>query len=117
MAFFSRQTSQEEPYTRHFPPIEEEDSGTEWPEEEEYDDGFDELLEEGEEDLPEDPVLEEELRQEKQRKFRFAAGLGNFGATLVGVALILVLIAFLIAMVQFISSDFSQNFSLLQTRF
>ena len=48
---------------------------------------------------------------------RIAAGFGNLGATLVGVAVILVLVAFLISMIQFISTDFSQNFSLWVTRF
>ncbi len=78
-----------------------------------YDDGFDELaMDPGEEELS-----EEEIREEQKRKYRIAAGAGDLTAVLAGVAVILVLVAFLINMVQFVSSDFAQTFSLWATKF
>ncbi len=78
-----------------------------------YDDGFDELaMDPGEEELS-----EEEMREEQKRKYRIAAGAGDLTAVLAGVAVILVLVAFLINMVQFVSSDFAQTFSLWATKF
>ncbi len=78
-----------------------------------YDDGFDELAAEE----PEEELSEEERREEQKRKFRIAAGVGDLAAVLAGVAVILVLTAFLINMIQFVSSDISQNFSLWATKF
>ncbi|MBQ9210298.1 MAG: hypothetical protein IJ153_01230 [Clostridia bacterium] len=112
MAYFQRNQQPEESYTRQFAPAPAQ--GEEWDEEEAYDDGFDEL---SEEDFPPEEIPEEELAAEKQRKYRMAAGFGDFGATIVGVVVILALVAFLINMIQFVSTDFSQNFSLWQTKF
>ena len=111
MAYFQRQPSAEDEYTHQFAPAPEEE---EWDDEAGYDDGFDELTEEEE---PEEEISEEELRREKLRKYRTAAGFGDLGATLVGVVVILVLVALLISMSQFVLSDFNQNFSLWATRF
>ena len=67
---------------------------------------------EEEDPIPEeDPLSEEERRLEKRRRFRIAAGIGDLSAILFGTALILVLVALLINMIQFVTSDFSQNFS------
>ena len=111
MAYFQQQTEEEKGYTRFFVSPEKAEY------EPDYDDGFDALMEE-EEDLQEaEPILsEKEIQDEKRRKYRIAAGFGDFGAILVGVVVILILVAFLINMIQFISNDFRQNFSLLQTR-
>lgn len=114
MAWFQRSGDAEEEYTRRFRPAEEEDGE----EEEYYDDGFDELLEEDElpeEEYPEED--EEDLRQEKQRKYRIAAGIGDLGATIAGVVVILLLIAYMLNLIRFVVNDFSQNLSLWVTRF
>lgn len=83
--------------------------------EEDYDDGFDALTEDVPEDsdvFPEEEEDPELRRAERQRKFRIAAGIGNFGAVLAGAAVILVLVAFLISMLRFVYSDFSRTFAL-----
>ena len=116
MAYFQRQPAEENSYTRQFAPASGDFSEEEW---DDYDDGFDELTEEdpGEEEYPADEASEEEARREKRRKYRIAAGIGDFGATLIGVVVILALVAFLINMLRFVSSDFTQNFSLWSTKF
>ena len=118
MAYFQRKPAEEDSYTRHFSPAEEGYAEEEW-DDEEYDDGFDELMEEDSagDDDPAEEMSGEEVRLEKRRKYRIAAGIGDFGATLVGVVVILALVAFLINMIRFVSSDFSQNFSLWSTKF
>ncbi len=78
-----------------------------------YDDGFDELAA----GAPEEELSEEEIREEQKRRFRIAAGAGDLAAVLAGVAVILVLTAFLINMIQFVSADIMQNFSLWVTKF
>ncbi len=86
-----------------------------------YDDGFDKGYDDGFDELATDPeeeeLSEEEMREEQKRKFRIAAGAGDLTAVLAGVAVILVLVAFLINMIQFVSSDFTQTFSLWATKF
>ena len=119
MPYFERTDS--EPYARRFvssgeDASEEDEEG--FYEEEAYagDDGFDDLMEnpEGEAELgPEDArILAEEARQSRLQKLRIAAGVGDFGAVMLGVAVILLLVAFLISMIRFVSSDFSHFFSL-----
>ena len=112
MAYFPRKPAEESGYTRQFAsPTQEE----EWDGEEPlYDDGFDEMMEDED---PEDDLSREELREERRHRFRLAAGFGNLGATLIGVVVILALIAFLISMIQFLSTDITQNYSLFQTKF
>ena len=125
MPYFERKPDTES--TRRFSTLagEEESGGglfsasTEDGFDDQYDDGFDDLYE----DSPEDPgVLPEEedpeLRREARlRKFRIAAGIGDLGAVLAGAAVILILVAFLISMLRFVSSDFSRTFSLWKTQF
>ena len=87
-----------------------------------YDDGFDDLLEDPEAvEAPLDPeearLLEEEKKQSRLRKFRIAAGLGDLSAVLIGAGVILLLVAFLISMFRFVSSDFARTFSLWQIKF
>lgn len=90
--------------------------------EDSYDDGFDDLLEDPQgADAPLDPeeerILAEEKKQSRLRKFQIAAGLGDFSAVLIGAGVILLLIAFLISMLRFVSSDFARTFSLWQIKF
>ncbi len=120
MPYFERTDSQ--PYARRFASSGTDASGEEaesfYDEEEAYagDDGFDELMEDPEEEAEPDPeearILAEEARQSRLQKLRIAAGVGDFGAVVLGVAVILLLVAFLISMIRFVSSDFSHFFSL-----
>ena len=86
-----------------------------------YDDGFDELTaakeENSAEDEYEDELTEEERKEERRRHYRVMAGVGDLTAVLAGVGVILVLVAFLISMVRFVSSDLSQTVSILSTGF
>ena len=125
MAYFQKQKRPEqEQYTRLFQtgqvelPVRPEEFGA-FPDqnsspEEELDDGFDQLSEDAQ---PEKEISEEERWSEKRRKLRIAAGAGDFLAVLAGVALILLMTALLIHMAQFLSTDLTQSFSVLQTRF
>ena len=126
MPYFQHRAGNEKDYTRQFPaasgqagsydPAYDGDYSEEY--DEEYDDGFDELEEDyiDEEGLDEE-IPEEELQAEKRRKYRIAANIGDLGATLIGTGVILALLAFLISMIRFVSSDFVNNFSLWQTGF
>ena len=123
MAYFQRDARQEPRYTRRFAPVRSAGEPENTPEAEYEadldsswaDDGFDELEEAGSQEEI-DFLDEEELRAERRRKFRLAADLGDLGAVIAGVVLILLLVAFLINMINFVTSDFTQNFSLFQTR-
>ena len=115
MPYFQRTDPDE--YTRSFDPRDAREEEEDYSGDDSYDDGFDELTEEEDPIPEEDPLSEEERRLEKRRRFRIAAGIGDLSAILFGTALILVLVALLINMIQFVTSDFSQNFSLFQTRF
>ena len=115
MPYFQRTDSDE--YTRSFDPRDAREEEEDYSEDDSYDDGFDELTDEEDPVPKEDPLSEEERRLEKRRRFRIAAGIGDLSAILFGTALILALVALLINMIQFVTSDFSQNFSLFQTRF
>ncbi len=120
MPYFERTDS--EPYARRFVSSGEErhdeDEEAFYEEEEVYagDDGFDALMEDPEEESEPDPeearMLAEEDRQSRLHKLRIAAGVGDLGAVVVGVAVILLLVAFLISMIRFVSSDFNHFFSL-----
>ena len=113
MAYFQHDSKKEETYTRQFAPVRDEEYEEDW-DDEEYDDGFDELLEpeEAAEEADEDAV-----REEKRRKFRIAAGVGDLGGILIGVGVILALVYFLINVLRFVTTDFKESFSLLQTKF
>lgn len=82
------------------------------PEEELYDDGFDELNEEEE---PE-PDPEERLEKKKDR-FRLVVGAGNLISVIGGAVAILVLLTLLFNMINFVVNDMTRNFSLFQTNF
>ncbi|MER1994506.1 MAG: hypothetical protein ABS897_10750 [Eubacteriales bacterium] len=82
------------------------------PEEDLYDDGFDELNEEEE---PE-PDPEEELEQKRDR-FKLAVGATNLFAVIGGTVAILLLLTLLFNMVYFVINDMGRSFSLFQTNF
>ena len=69
------------------------------------------------EDPSEEEWTEEELAEERKRKFRIAAGVGDLAAVLAGTAVILALAALLIQMYHFVTADISQNFTIWATHF
>ena len=81
--------------------------------EEEPDDGFAEMYEA---EYPEEELTEEERLEETRRKYRNAAGAGDLFGIVAGIAVILALTFFLIGMFQFLSSELSDSFVLLQTK-
>ena len=83
-------------------------------EEPEYDDGFDELTEEGEE-IPE--LSAEERRERNRSHVRLAMGAGNLMGVIVGTVLILVLLTLIFSIVHFVITDIRRSFSLFQTNF
>ena len=71
-----------------------------------------------EEDLPDEALLTEEEQAEMRRNnWRLAAGLADFAGIIVGTAVILVLIALLISLINWLVNDVSQTFTLLQMPF
>ena len=120
MAYFQqRKSSDQEEYTRQFAAA-RDDSGADAWDGPVYDDGFDDLEDDmlpEEEYDPEAGLSEEEVLEDRRRKYRIAAGVGDLAGTLIGVGAILALLAFLMSMLQFISSDISQSLSLWQIRF
>lgn len=84
------------------------------PEEEEYDDGFDDLN--GNDEPEEEPDPEEKLARKRDR-VRLAVGAGNLAAVIGGAVAILVLLTLLFNMVYFVINDMGRSFSLFQTNF
>lgn len=80
-----------------------------------YDDGFD-MLTEG----PEDEVLHEEDPEEaaerRKERFKFINGISDFVAVIIGTVVILLLVAFLISLINWLSTDIRQTFTLWQTK-
>ena len=81
--------------------------------EDEYDDGFDELTESDEEEMPD----EEQILENRNRKLRIFFSVGDLTAVIAGSVIILVLLALLLNMVSFVITDVNRNFTLFQTRF
>ena len=79
-----------------------------------YDDGLDDLSEEEEE---EEELTEEELKERKMSRIRLFFGAGNLVGTIAGAVLILLLIALLLSMVNFVMTDMKRNIVLFQTNF
>ena len=79
-----------------------------------YDDGFDDLL-------ADEPVEDERTEKEKadirKRRVRLLFGAGNLTGIILGSLLILLLLALLFSMINFLIGDISKNFTLFQTRF
>lgn len=79
-----------------------------------YESADEELLDE---DLLADDLLTEEEKQELRRStWQLLAGLGDFAGVILGTAAILVLIALLVSLLNWLVSDVSQTFTLWQTR-
>ena len=80
---------------------------------EDYDDGFDELTEDGEEPEPD----EEERAERRRNRIMLAFGASNLLVVVAGTVLILLLLTLIFSMVHFIYIDMGRNFSLFQTQF
>ena len=79
-----------------------------------YDDGFDDLYEAGEE-VPE--LSREEKAERTKSRLKLAFGAGNLFGVISGTVLILVLLMLIFSMIHFVITDMSRNFSLFQTNF
>lgn len=115
MAYFD-QNKPEQEYTsvfRKIVPEQPEESQTEFYDE---DEGFD-MIESDPEDLAdsgeEDP---EEAAARRKERFQFINGIGDFVATIIGAVVILLLLAFLISLFNWLSNDIGQTFTLWQNR-
>lgn len=58
----------------------------------------------------------EEIKAQRIGRFRVAAGVMDFLSVIAGMAVVLVMIALLISLVNWLLADITQTFSLLQTR-
>lgn len=109
MARYFQQNEYERPVTDDFEP-EEDVVGI--PEEESGDQPFPEEI-----DLDDEEFLTDEERAALRRnRWRVLANLGDFIGVIAGTAVILVLIALIISLVNWVQSDISQSFTLWQTR-
>ncbi|MCQ2457397.1 MAG: hypothetical protein MJ142_01550 [Clostridia bacterium] len=79
-----------------------------------YDDGFDELSGDSAEDG--DVLTEEEEEELRRDRYRLAAGLGNLAAIVVGCVIILVMIALLFSLINWLQNDVSHTFTLWNSR-
>ncbi len=82
--------------------------------EDDYDDGFDELYEEADQD---EELTDEEIEAKKSGRVRLAFGAGNLMAVIGGTVAILLLLTLLFNMIYFVMNDMSRSFSLFQTNF
>ena len=116
MAYFQRNRNAQEAQADDRYPAEEYGGDAyepEDPEEYDYDDGFDELLDPGEEDGAEE---EEQDPEEKRKRFRFAMGAGNLVSVIIGTLVFLVLLLLLLSMYNFVKTDVTRNLALFETR-
>ena len=71
---------------------------------------------------PEDDELDDELLTDEEKaalrrsRWRVLASLGDFAGVIAGTVVILILIALIISLVHWVSSDITQSFTLWQTR-
>lgn len=105
MAYFkqSEEEAQEAPQRRFSRPVEDDDP---------YDDLGDELPDE----YPDAMTYEEEMAYQRRDRYRMMAGLGDFLAVIAGMVVILMLIAVIISLINWVHADIVQSFTLWQTR-
>lgn len=110
MAYFRANESEE---TKRQAPVASDEQSAEQEEyiESDYDDGFDDLENEEEEEL-----TDEEIHEIRRHRFRLASGAGNLAAVITGTLVILLLLALLFNMIGFVLNDADRNFTLFQTR-
>jgi hypothetical protein len=116
MAYFQRNRNTEEgpeDYRYQTDEYGRDDFEPEEPEEYDYDDGFDELLDTGTEEETDE---EEENPEDKRNRFRFAMGAGNLVSVIIGTLVFLVLLLLLLSMYNFVMTDMTRNLALFETR-
>lgn len=103
MAYFrENEEEQKQQYVPYFQNTNERET--------EVDDGFDEILNPEEEELP-----DEELEARRKDRLELIMHLGDFTAVIIGVVMSLILIALLISLLSWLQSDISQTFSLMES--
>ena len=103
----------------HFPDADWDDAPANAPYEDEYGPLFDEEIDfEDDLDPLDDELLTDEERAELRRShWQLLAGLGDFAGIILGTAAILVLVALLVSLLNWLIGDLSQSFILLQKNF
>ena len=81
-----------------------------------YDDGFDDLAGEEDDEAGEEELSEEERKEIRRKRFMLASGAGNLTAVIAGTVVILALLALLMSMIGFVLNDADRNFTLFQNR-
>ncbi|MBQ8653943.1 MAG: hypothetical protein IJ507_03320 [Clostridia bacterium] len=112
MAYFNHQKKEaqqhrrvfNEPVASHLDDALEDDD---YPDEEDYDDY---------EPLDEDDMTDEERALARRDRWRVLAGVGDFLAVIAGTVVILVLIALLVSLINWVYADITQSFTLWQTK-
>lgn len=66
--------------------------------------------------LDEDEMTEEERALARRDHWQVLAGVGDFLAVIVGTAVILILIALLVSLINWVHADITQSFTLWQTK-
>lgn len=74
-------------------------------------------LEEEQDDRFDDDLTDEERAELRRSNWKLLAGLADFGAIILGTAVILVLIALLVSLMNWLINDVSQTFTLMQMPF
>lgn len=80
------------------------------PEEDWAEDPEDDML------LDEDEMTEEERALARRDHWQVLAGVGDFLAVIVGTAVILILVALLVSLINWVHADITQSFTLWQTK-
>lgn len=108
--YFQQDPEPEQPvYDNDFAP-EEEDAPVELPYDSVYDQPEEVYLED------EDLLTDEEKAFLRRSRWRVLASLGDFAGVIAGTAVILILIALIISLVHWVSSDITHSFTFWQTR-
>lgn len=82
----------------------------------EDDDPYDELGDELTNDYVDAMTYEEEMAEQRRDRYRMVAGLGDFLAVIAGMVVILMLIAVIVSLINWVHADIVQSFTLWQTR-
>lgn len=109
MAYFQQKDKapEETPERRFYQPVEDDDP---------YDELGDELPGDIPAEFPDALTYEEELAEQRKDRFRLAAGLFDLLAVVAGAVVILVLVAVLVSLINWVHADIIQSFTLWQTR-
>ena len=112
MPYFDHENKPQERHRRAFyqPVVDDRDE-----DDEDYDEDYDMLPERGDDPDAED-VTDEERRLARRDRWRVLAGVGDFLGVIAGTVVILLLIALLVSLINWVHADLSQSFTLWQTR-